>query len=165
VTIHPFDDGNGRITRALTDLLLARADESPQRFYSMSAQILRKKKGYYELLENTQKGGLDIIAWISWFLDCLFHSMDHTEDTLSSIFDRNRFWEHHHATALNNRQRQMIGQLLDGFFGNLTNSKWARMTKSSSDTALRDIQDLIEKGILEKEPSGGRSTSYKLLLP
>lgn len=163
VTIHPFDDGNGRITRALTDMLLARADQSPQRFYSMSAQILREKNAYYDLLEHTQKGGLDITEWISWFLDCLFHSMDHTEETLAGVFDRNRFWEHHGKTALNSRQRQMVDRLLDGFFGNLTSSKWAKMTKSSPDTALRDIQDLISKGILIKEEGGGRSTNYALV--
>ncbi|MDB5141452.1 MAG: Fic family protein [Mucilaginibacter sp.] len=165
VTIHPFDDGNGRITRALTDLLLARADRSPQRFYSMSAQILREKATYYDLLESTQKGSLDITNWISWFLDCLFHAMDHTDDTLAGVFERNRFWEHHRETVLNDRQRQMIDQLLDGFFGNLTSTKWGKMTGSSPDTALRDIQDLIDKGILVKEAGGGRSTNYSLLMP
>jgi Fic family protein len=165
VTIHPFDDGNGRITRAITDMLLARADQSPQRFYSMSAQILREKNAYYDILENTQKGYLDITKWISWFLDCLFHSMDHTEETLTGVFDRNRFWDHHNETPLNGRQRQMIDKLLDGFFGNLTSSKWGKMTKSSPDTALRDIQDLIDKGILVKEAGGGRSTNYALVTP
>ncbi len=165
VTIHPFDDGNGRITRALTDMLLARADRSPQRYYSMSAQILREKNAYYDLLESTQKGDLDVTKWISWFLDCLFHSMDHTEETLTGVFDRNRFWDHHNETQLNGRQRQMIDKLLDGFFGNLTSSKWGKITKSSPDTALRDIQDLIDKGILAKEAGGGRSTNYALVTP
>jgi Fic family protein len=165
VTIHPFDDGNGRIARALTDMLLARADHSPQRFYSMSAQLLREKKAYYDLLESTQKGGMDITSWISWFMDCLYHSMDQTDETLAGVFNRNRFWEHHRDTVLNSRQRQMVDTLLDGFFGNLTSSKWAKMTKASQDTALRDIQDLIDKGILEKEAGGGRSTNYTLILP
>ena len=165
VTIHPFDDGNGRITRALTDMLLCRADQSPQRFYSMSAQILREKKTYYNLLENTQKGNLDITKWISWFLDCLFRSMDHTEEAIADVFDKNRFWQYHSETSLNSRQRQMVDSLLDDFFGNLTSSKWAKMTKTSSDTALRDIQDLINKGILIKEQGGGRSTNYSLVIP
>lgn len=163
VTIHPFDDGNGRITRAITDMLLARADGSPQRFYSMSAQILREKIGYYTLLESTQKGGLDITSWIKWFLECLYHSMDYTEATLSNVFNRNLFWEKHRDTLLNSRQQYMITSLTDDFFGKLTSSKWAKMTKSSADTALRDIQDLINKGILEKEPGGGRSTNYILV--
>lgn len=165
VTIHPFDDGNGRITRALTDMLLARADQSRQRFYSMSAQILREKKEYYYLLEKTQKGNLDITNWIIWFLDCLSHSMDHSEETIAGVFDRNRFWQHHVEISLNARQKQMIDKLLEDFFGNLTSSKWARMTKVSSDTALRDIQDLINKGILIKEQDGGRSTNYTLVMP
>ena len=164
VTIHPFDDGNGRITRALTDMLLARADQSPQRFYSMSAQILQEKEAYYNLLESTQKGGLDITAWLQWFLECLYHAMDSTEKTLSGIFDRHRFFETHRNTELNPRQQKMIANLLDGFFGKLTTSKWAKMTKSSPDTALRDIQDLVDKGILAKEPGGGRSTNYALIL-
>ncbi|MCY1517024.1 hypothetical protein D9M68_516870 [compost metagenome] len=165
VTIHPFDDGNGRITRALTDMLLARADESPQRFYSMSAQILKEKKSYYDLLESTQKGDLDITDWIKWFLDCLDHAMEYTNETLSGVFDRNRFWEQHREVLLNSRQQLIIGNLLDGFFGKLTSTKWAKMAKCSPDTALRDIQDLIDKGILEKEPHGGRSTSYVLIRP
>jgi Fic family protein len=162
VTIHPFDDGNGRITRAITDMQLARADGTPQRFYSMSAQILRERNAYYAILEQTQKGGLDITAWLNWFLDCLYHAMDHTEETLAAVANRAKFWEMHHDTTLNSRQQYMINSLLDDFFGNLTSSKWAKMTKSSSDTALRDIQDLIEKGILEKESGGGRNTTYNL---
>jgi len=163
VTIHPFDDGNGRITRALTDMQLSRADGTPQRFYSMSAQILKEKTAYYNILEQTQKGGLDITAWLSWFLDCLFNAMDATETTLSAIVSRMKFWEVNRDTALNSRQQYMVKSLLDDFFGSLTTSKWAKMTKSSADTALRDIQDLIEKGILEKEPGGGRNTTYKLV--
>lgn len=163
VTIHPFDDGNGRITRALTDMLLARADDSHLRFYSMSAQILREKTAYYDLLESTQKGGLDITSWIKWFLECLFHAMDHTEETLSGVLQRKQFWDRHQDTVFNDRQRKMITVLLDGFFGSLNTSKWAKMTKSSADTALRDIQGLVDKGVLDKEPGGGRSTSYILV--
>lgn len=144
---------------------MARADHSPQRFYSMSAQILREKKNYYKLLENTQKGNLDITNWISWFLDCLFRSMDHTEETIADVFDKNRFWQFHNETPVNSRQKQMIDSLFDDFFGNLTTSKWAKMTKTSTDTALRDIQDLIRKGILIKEEGGGRSTHYSLVIP
>ena len=163
VTIHPFDDGNGRIARALTDMQLARADGTSQRFYSMSAQVLREKTAYYEILEQTQKGGLDITSWLSWFLDCLFHAMEHTETTLAAVVNRAKFWELNRDTALNSRQQYMVNSLLDDFFGNLTTTKWATMTKSSPDTALRDIQDLIEKGILEKKPGGGRNTTYNLV--
>jgi Fic family protein len=144
-------------------MLLARADRSPQRFYSMSAQILREKGSYYELLEHTQKGGLDITAWLKWFLDCLYHAMDTTEEPLSRIFDRHRFFEKHRDAPLNARQQKMIAALLDGFFGKMTSSKWAKMTKSSPDTALRDIQDLVDKGILAKERGGGRSTNYAIV--
>ncbi|MBE9585700.1 Fic family protein [Mucilaginibacter sp. JRF] len=163
VTIHPFDDGNGRITRAITDMLLARADGTSQRFYSMSAQIMREKAAYYQILEATQKGSLDITPWIKWFLDCLYFAMEHTEETLSAVAMRTRFWDKHRETVFNSRQQQMITSLLDEFYGKLTSSKWAKMTKSSPDTALRDIQDLIEKGILEKETGGGRSTSYRIV--
>jgi Fic family protein len=164
VTIHPFDDGNGRITRALTDLQLARADGTSQRFYSMSAQILREKATYYETLEQTQKGDLDITHWLSWFLDCLFHAMDHTEETLAAVVNRTQFWEKNREVSLNSRQQYMVGLLLDEFYGKLTSTKWAKMTNSSPDTALRDIQDLIEKGILEKETGGGRNTAYSLIV-
>lgn len=163
VTIHPFDDGNGRITRAITDMQLARADGTSQRFYSMSAQILREKATYYEMLEQTQKGDLDITPWLSWFLDCLFHAMDHTEETLTGVVNRTQFWEKNREVSLNSRQQYMVGVLLDEFYGKLTSTKWAKMTKSSPDTALRDIQDLIEKGILEKENGGGRNTAYSLI--
>jgi len=162
VTIHPFDDGNGRMTRAITDMQLARADGTPKRFYSMSAQILREKTAYYDMLEATQKGGLDITTWLRWFLDCLFHAMDHTEATLAAVANRAQFWEKNREIALNSRQQYMVSVLLDEFFGKLTSTKWAKMTRSSQDTALRDIQDLIEKGILEKEPGGGRNTAYVL---
>lgn len=163
VTIHPFDDGNGRITRAITDMLLARADGTSQRFYSMSAQILRERAKYYAILEQTQKGNLDITPWLSWFLDCLFNAMDYTEDTLSAVAKRSQFWEKNRDTSLNSRQQYMITILLDEFYGKLTSTKWAKMTKSSQDTALRDIQDLIEKGVLEKENGGGRNTAYSLV--
>ena len=163
VTIHPFDDGNGRITRAMTDMLLARADGTSQRFYSMSAQILRERAAYYNMLEQAQKGSLDITPWLSWFLDCLFHAMDHTEQTLSSVTNRTQFWEKNREVSLNSRQQHMVSLLLDEFYGKLTSTKWAKMTNCSPDTALRDIQDLIEKGILEKKPGGGRNTTYALI--
>lgn len=163
VTIHPFDDGNGRITRALTDMQLARADHSAQRFYSMSAQILKERKTYYELLESTQKAGLDITPWLQWFLDCLYSAMNNTEKILAAIFDRRRFYELHRDTELNIRQQKMIAILLDGFYGKLSTSKWAKMAKCSQDTALRDIQDLVNKGILGRQPGGGRSTNYALI--
>ncbi|QKJ29243.1 Fic family protein [Mucilaginibacter mali] len=162
VTIHPFDDGNGRITRALTDMLLARADGIPERFYSMSAQILKERNDYYQLLEKTQKGGMDITAWLLWFLKCLNRAMDHTEETIAGVTRRNEFWKKFQDVQLNERQRHMIVTLLDSFFGKLTSGKWAKMNKCSADTALRDIQDLINKGVLIKESPGGRSTNYVL---
>jgi len=163
VTIHPFDDGNGRITRAITDMQLARADGTSQRFYSMSAQVLKEKAIYYEMLEQTQKGDLNITCWLSWFLDCLFNAMNHTEETLKAVVNRTQFWEKNREVLLNSRQQYMVSKLLDEFNGKLTTTKWAKMTKSSPDTALRDIQDLIEKGILEKDAGGGRNTAYSLI--
>lgn len=162
VTIHPFEDGNGRITRALTDMLLARSDNSPQRFYSMSAQIRTERKGYYEILEKTQKGDLDITDWLSWFLNCLHNALQATEIILASILKKATFWQLHASTPLNDRQKRMLNKLFDDFEGKLTSSKWAKMAKCSTDTALRDILDLIEKGILVKENAGGRSTNYEL---
>lgn len=162
ITIHPFDDGNGRIARAIADMQLAHADKSRQRFYSMSAQILKERKGYYEILESTQRGELDITPWLEWFLDCLYNSMEQTEQTISMILERARFWENNSKQEFNLRQQKMLQILLDNFFGKLNVSKWATMTKTSTDTALRDIQDLIKKGVLEQEESGGRSTSYRL---
>jgi Fic family protein len=162
VTVHPFDDGNGRIARAIADMQLARADQSRQRFYSMSAQILKERKGYYEILEHTQRGELDITGWLKWFLDCLYHSMEQTELTISRILERSMFWENNRELEFNLRQQKMLQILLDNFFGKLNASKWATMTKVSTDTALRDIQDLVKKGILEQEEGGGRSTSYRL---
>lgn len=162
VTIHPFDDGNGRIARAIADMQLARSEHNPQRFYSMSAQIRQERKTYYEILEATQKGDLDITAWLSWFLACLSRAFDGAESILAGVLNRARFWEKHAAVQLNDRQRDMLGRLLDGFEGKLTSSKWAKTEKCSPDTALRDITDLMERGILVKDEGGGRSTSYSL---
>ena len=162
VTIHPFDDGNGRITRAITDMQLARADQSKQRFYSMSAQIQAERDTYYAILESTQKGDLDITDWLEWFLDCLLRSMAQTDETIAAILKRAQFWETHRTTNFNSRQQKILQLLLDDFFGKLTVSKYAKITKVSTDTSLRDIQDLMGKGIIEQEGSG-RSTSYKLI--
>lgn len=161
VTIHPFDDGNGRIARAIADLQLARADESPQRFYSMSAQIQAERNTYYDILESTQKGDMDVTPWLTWFLDCLMRSMEQTDETIAKTLARAKFWEAHRNTDLNARQQKILGLLLDDFFGKLQVSKYAKINKTSPDTALRDIQDLVKKGILEQEGSG-RSTSYTL---
>jgi Fic family protein len=162
VTIHPFDDGNGRIARALTDMLLARSDGSSQRFYSMSAQIRLERKNYYEILENTQKGNLDVTDWLQWFLSCLMNALNITDKTLAKVLYKSQFWKKHATTILNERQKRLLNKLLDGFDGKLTSSKWAKIAKCSADTALRDIQDLITKEILRKEPAGGRSTNYEL---
>ena len=161
VTIHPFEDGNGRIARAIADLQLARADESTQRFYSMSAQIQAERNAYYDILEATQKGDLDITPWLEWFLATLMQSMDQTEETIALTLTRTKFWEIHRNTELNARQHKVLGLLLDDFFGKLHVSKYAKITKTSSDTALRDLKDLITKGILEQQ-GNGRSTFYKL---
>ncbi len=163
VTIHPFDDGNGRITRAITDMMLARSDKSFRRFYSMSAQIRIERKQYYKNLEKTQKGSSDITEWIVWFLQCLINAIHSTEGTLTKILYKAEFWKLHSTTIFNERQQKMLNKLLDGFDGKLTTSKWAKINKCSQDTALRDIQDLINKDILQKEPSGGRSTNYELI--
>jgi len=162
VTIHPFDDGNGRITRAITDMLLARSDQSVQRFYSMSAQIRVERKEYYNILEKTQKGNLNITEWILWFLNCLTNAINATEEILSKVLYKAEFWKLHSSTILNERQQKIINKMLDGFDGKLTSSKWGKINKCSQDTALRDIQDLIKKNILRKEASGGRSTNYEL---
>ncbi len=161
VTIHPFDDGNGRIARAITDMLLARADKSPQRFYSMSAQIQAERNKYYDILESTQKGNLDITAWLIWFLDCLMRSMEQTDETIKKTKARAQFWETNKETSFNARQQKILQLLLDDFFGVLSVSKYAKIAKTSTDTALRDLQDLIKKNVLEQQGSG-RSTSYKL---
>jgi len=162
VTIHPFEDGNGRIARAIADLALARADESVQRFYSMSAQICAERSGYYDALETTQKGDTDITHWLLWFIACLGRAIEGAEVTLSNVMRKARFWESMQGQTLNARQRKVLGRLLDGFDGKLTNSKWAKLTQTSADTALRDISDLVQRGILVRDPGGGRSTSYSL---
>jgi Fic family protein len=163
VTIHPFEDGNGRITRALTDMLLAQSDKSSQRFYSMSAQIRLERKQYYEILEKTQKGNLDITDWISWFLNCLTNALKSTDSVLTKVLFKADFWQKHIDTAINDRQRRLLNKLMDGFDGKLTSSKWAKIAKCSKDSAVRDINDLIEKEILQKESAGGRSTNYELI--
>jgi Fic family protein len=163
VTIHPFEDGNGRIARAIADMTLARSEQSAQRFYSMSAQIRQERGEYYEGLEAAQKGTLDITERLECFLDCLSRAFDAMEETLAAVFEKARFWETCAALSLNERQRLILNKLLDGFEGKLTSSKWAKLVKCSQDTALRDIQDLVERGILAKDPAGGRSTSYSLV--
>ncbi|NLU38152.1 MAG: Fic family protein [Bacteroidales bacterium] len=162
VTIHPFQDGNGRITRALTDMLLARSDKSRQRFYSMSAQIRIERKEYYHILEKTQKGDLDITEWIKWFLSCLINALNATEKILIRVLVKADFWNKHSKTIINERQKKVLNKLLDEFEVKLTSMKWAKITKCSKDTAIRDINDLISKDILQKETAGGRSTKYEL---
>ena len=162
VTIHPFEDGNGRITRALTDMLLAQADNSTQRFYSMSAQIRTERKQYYETLEKTQQGNLDITKWLLWFLSCLKNALEATDSVLTVVLFKADFWNKNSKTSINERQKKLLNKILDGFDGKLTSSKWAKIAKCSKDTAVRDINDLIEKDILQKENAGGRSTNYEL---
>ena len=162
VTIHPFDDGNGRIARAIADLALARSEQSAQRFYSMSAQIKREREDYYNFLEDTQKDDLDITPWLEWFLGCLDRAFDGAEIILAAVLKKARFWEAHVGVSLNDRQRLVINRLFDGFEGKLTTTRWAKLTNSSQDTALRDIEGLIKENILQKDPAGGRSTSYSL---
>ncbi len=163
VTIHPFDDGNGRIARALADMMLARSEGSSQRFYSMSSQIQRERTAYYDILEKSQKATLDITAWIAWFLGCLERAIQASDSTLESVLAKARFWEAHIDQSFNERQRTILNRLLDGGFeGKLTSSKWAKLGKCSQDTALRDIMDLVERGVLTKDTAGGRSTGYLL---
>jgi Fic family protein len=162
VTIHPFDDGNGRIARTLTDLMLARSERSPQRFYSMSAQLQQERSDYYQFLEAAQKGDLDITPWMDWFLGCLGRAFEGAGAVLAAVLTKTQFWERHRAALLNDRQRTMVNKLIDGFEGKLTSSKWAKIAKCSPDTALRDIEGLIAEGILRKDAAGGRSTSYSL---
>jgi Fic family protein len=162
VTIHPFDDGNGRIARALTDMLLAQSDRSSQRFYSMSAQIRIERKQYYAILEKTQKGNLDITDWMKWFLSCLINALQSTGVVLNRVLHKADFWNRHAKTVMNERQQRLLNIILDGFDGKLTSTKWARIAKCSKDTAIRDINDLINKDIIKKDESGGRSTNYKL---
>jgi Fic family protein len=163
VTIHPFDDGNGRIARAIADMLLTRADGHARRYYSMSSQIRQRRNEYYAILEKTQQNGMDITEWLEWFLSCLHASLRTTDETLNIVLRRVEFWDQHAATPLNERQRLMVNQMQEDFFGKLTSSKWAKITKSSQDTAGRDILDLVAKGILAKDNAGGRSTAYDLL--
>lgn len=164
VTLHPFEDENGRIARALTDLLLAQSDNSDYRFYSMSAQIRKARKGYYNILETSQKGTIDITSWLKWFLQTFTNALTASDFTLKKVLTKADFWEAHSQTSFNERQRKMLNLLLDNFEGKLTSSKWAKITKTSRDTAIRDINDLIEKNVLEKEDEGGRSTNYTLIL-
>jgi len=163
VTIHPFEDGNGRLTRTITDMLMTRADQMPHRFYSVSAEILQRRNHYYDMLESTQNGNMDITDWMMWFLDTVGRAIESADRKVSAIMDKTRFWDANEQMEMNDRQRKLINRLLDGFEGKLTTSKWAKIAKCSPDTALRDIQDLIQKGVLRKNDAGGRSTSYELI--
>ena len=165
VTLHPFDDGNGRIARAIGDLLLARADGSPQRFYSLSAQIQRERTAYYDILERTQKQSMDVTEWLAWFLDTLHRAVNQAQHTLDAVLSKARFWQRWALIPLNARQVKLLNRLLDGFEGKLTSGKWAAIAKCSPDTALRDISDLLTRGVLRKTDAGGRSTSYELNNP
>ena len=162
VTLHPFDDGNGRIARAVGDLFLARADSSPQRFYSLSAQIQGERKDYYDVLEATQKGSMEVTAWLAWFLGTLERAVASAQGTLDGVLAKARFWQRWASTPFNERQIRLLNRLLDGFEGKLTSSKWAKIAGCSPDTALRDITELLSLGVLRKLPEGGRSTSYEL---
>jgi Fic family protein len=162
VTIHPFDDGNGRIARAIADMSLARSEGSSQRFYSMSAQVLEERGEYYRILEQTQRATLDVTTWMDWFLGCLTRAIEGAQGALSGVIAKARYWEKLREVPLNERQRLVINKLLEGFEGKLTTSKWAALTKSSNDTALRDIQQLVDRGVLVRSSAGGRSTSYSL---
>lgn len=163
VTLHPFDDGNGRIARAIGDLLLARADGGAQRFYSLSAQIQRERNAYYEILERTQKGTLDATEWLGWFLATLHRAIDQAQLALDAVLAKARFWQRVAGTPMNARQVKLVNRLLDGFEGKLTTGKWSAIAKCSADTALRDITELVERGVLRKSAAGGRSTSYELI--
>ena len=163
VSIHPFDDGNGRIARALTDMLLARSAQSGKRFYAISAAMKVLKKEYYEVLERTQHGDGDITEWILWFLQCFDQALDSAGDALSLVLRKARFWEYHRDVSFNERQRKLVNMQFDGFFGKLTTGKWAKIAKCSTDTALNDIRDLVKKGVLRKAEEGGRSTNYCLV--
>ncbi len=165
VSIHPFDDGNGRIARAIADCQLARADRTNQRFYSMSAQLMKYKKEYYHILESTQKGSLDISQWLVWYIERLLEALEVTSRTLAKVLRKAKFWKLHQSTQFNNRQIQMINKLQGDFVGKLSSSMWAKMTKVHRDTALKDIQDLVKKGVLADAGEGGRSTNYVLSLP
>ena len=162
VTIHPFEDGNGRIARTIADMALARSEDTGQRFYSMSAQIKRERDDYYTMLERAQKGALDVTAWQDWFLNCLGRAVEGADGTLSAVMDKARFWRRFATESFNERQIKVLNKLMDGFEGKLTSSNWAKIAKCSQDTAYRDIVDLVERGALQKDPGGGRSTSYSL---
>ncbi len=162
IIIHPFDDGNGRIGRAITDMLLARAERSGERFYSMSSQILVERKRYYEVLQKVQHSTGDITEWLEWFLQCLKNAMLASENTTKAVLRKAEFWKLHENTEINERQRIILNKLIEGFDGKLQTSKWAKITKVSTDTALRDIKDLVAKGILKETKEGGRNTNYKL---
>lgn len=162
VTIHPFENGNGRIARAIGDMALARSEPMAQRYYSLSAQIQRERKDYYDMLERTQKGSLDVTGWLAWFLGCLLRAIQHAEATLDAVLAKARFWQRWAGTPMNERQIKLLNRLLDGFEGKLTSSKWAAIAKCSADTALRDISDLLARGVLVKAAAGGRSTHYEL---
>ncbi len=162
LTIHPFEDGNGRIARAITDLFLSKSEMTKQRFYSLSAQIRMERKEYYALLEKTQKGSLDITEWLAWFLNCLHNALKSSEKILGKVLFKHSFWKENNSKGINERQKKILNKMLDGFTGKLTSSKWAKINKCSKDTAIRDIQDLIKKNILVQDASGGRSTTYSL---
>jgi Fic family protein len=162
VTLHPFDDGNGRMARAVGDMALARAEASAQRYYSLSAQIQRERRDYYDRLESTQKGDMDVTDWLEWFLGCLLRALQGAQTTLASVLAKARFWQRWAATPMNDRQIRLLNRLLDGFEGKLTSSKWAAIARCSQDTALRDITELLERGVLKKSEAGGRSTGYEL---
>ena len=164
ITIHPFEDGNGRIGRAISDMLLAKSERSTQRFYSMSSQIQRERNAYYKILEKCQKGSLDVTSWMEWFLGCLKRAIESSQETLEAILIKARFWESHAGESFNDRQHSMINRLLNGFEGKLTSTQWAKIAKCSQDTALRDINKLVEREILTKADAGGRSTSYTLIV-
>lgn len=163
IIIHPFEDGNGRIARALSDMLLSRSDEAPHRFYSLSSQILIERKRYYDILQQSQHSDGKLTEWLDWFLNCLYRALGASQELIHNVLHKSLFWDIHKETDFNSRQRLMLNKLLDGIDGKLKSSKWAKMAKCSADTALRDIKDLIEKGIMEQENSGGRSTNYKLV--
>ena len=165
VTIHPFDDGNGRIARAVADMALSRADGTKDRFYSMSARIERERKEYYRELESAQRGSLDITRWLAWFLGCLDRALTDADEALGAVLAKARLWQRINRESVNERQRHVINRMLDDFKGQLTTSKYATLAKCSNDTALRDIRELVERGILLKNPGGGRSTSYRLSEP
>lgn len=165
VTLHPFDDGNGRIARAIGDLLLTRADGSLQRFYSLSAQIQRERKAYYDILERTQKDDMNVTAWLQWFLNALLKAVEQAHTTVDQVLAKAKFWQWASAIPMNGRQIKVLNRLLDGFEGKLTTSKWAAIAKCSQDTALRDITEMLQHGVLQKSAAGGRSTHYEIHYP